>query len=228
LIQNLISCTLYTIKRPFLCANSKCFNINYLYAMVYAYIRVSTEEQSYEGQRYELECWSVTKDIAVDIWVKEKVSGMKSLEKRTLGWLLKRLKPGDTLICTELSRLGRNMMMVMSILNTCSQKNIRLFSVKDHFELSDSLNSRIIAFAFSLAAEIERNLISQRTREALAAKRQAGIHLGRPKGASSKRKYFDEHADEIRSGLENGATIGELAKHLKVHRNTLSRYLKDR
>lgn len=114
------------------------------------------------------------------------------------------MRKGDVLVCTELSRLGRNMMMVMGILNTCSQRGIQIRSIKDNFELSDSLNSKIIAFAFSLAAEIERNLISQRTREALAAKRTAGIRLA------------------------EGRTIRELARGLKMHPNTLSRYLKEK
>ena len=137
------------------------------------------------------------------------------------------MKKGDILVCTELSRLGRNMMMVMSILNTLSQKGVLLYSIKDSFELSDSLNSKIIAFAFSLAAEIERNLISQRTREALAAKKQAGIKLGRPVGKSRERLRFEEKLPYIRSSLDKGATIGKLARELKMHANTLSRYLKD-
>jgi DNA invertase Pin-like site-specific DNA recombinase len=138
------------------------------------------------------------------------------------------MRKGDILVCTEISRLGRNMMMVMSILNTCSQKGIQIRSIKDNFELSDSLNSKIIAFAFSLAAEIERNLISQRTREALAAKKNAGIKLGRPAGPSKQRKCFEDHYEMIVRNLYNGQTIKEIALRLKMHPNTLSRYLKER
>ena len=196
--------------------------------MIFAYIRVSTELQSYEGQRYEIEQWASRRQWVIDKWVQEKASGTKALKKRTLDGLLKRMKKGDTLICTELSRLGRNMMMVMSILNTCSQKGIKIYSIKDSFELSDSLNAKIIAFAFSLAAEIERNLISQRTREALAAKRAAGVKLGRPFGKSRERKRFEQKEAYIRAQLAQGVTIGTLAKELHVHRNTLSRYLNER
>ena len=196
--------------------------------MIFAYIRVSTELQSYEGQRYEIEQWASRRQWVIDKWVQEKASGTKALKKRTLDGLLKRMKKGDTLICTELSRLGRNMMMVMSILNTCSQKGIKIYSIKDSFELSDSLNAKIIAFAFSLAAEIERNLISQRTREALAAKRASGIKLGRPFGKSRERKRFDQKEAYIRAQLAQGVTIGSLAEELHVHRNTLSRYLNER
>ena len=196
--------------------------------MNYAYIRVSTEIQSYEGQRFEIEHWCHQNGIMIDRWVQEKVSGTQRLQKRTLGKLLKQMKKGDILVCTELSRLGRNMMMVMSILNTCSHKGIQIRSIKDNFELSDSLNSKIIAFAFSLAAEIERNLISQRTREALAAKKYAGIKLGRPIGPSKQRICFEEHYEVILRNLENGQTIKDIAQKLKMHPNTLSRYLKER
>lgn len=196
--------------------------------MIFAYIRVSTELQSYEGQRYEIEQWASRRQWMIDKWVQEKASGTKALKKRTLDGLLKRMKKGDTLICTELSRLGRNMMMVMSILNTCFQKGIKIYSIKDSFELSDSLNAKIIAFAFSLAAEIERNLISQRTREALAAKRAAGVKLGRPFGKSRERKRFEQKEAYIRAQLAQGVTIGSLAEELHVHRNTLSRYLNER
>jgi len=196
--------------------------------MYYAYIRVSTEVQSYEGQRFEIENWSRRNGVSIDRWVQEKVSGTRCLEKRTLGKLLKKMRKGDVLVCTELSRLGRNMMMVMGILNTCSQRGIQIRSIKDNFELSDSLNSKIIAFAFSLAAEIERNLISQRTREALAAKRCAGVRLGRPSGSSVQRRCFEENYESIRIGLAEGRTIRELARALDMHPNTLSRYLKER
>lgn len=195
--------------------------------MIFAYIRVSTELQSYDGQRYEIETWCNRRGITIGRWVEEKASGTRQAQERTLGRLLKQMKEGDVLVCTELSRLGRNMMMVMSILNTCSQKGVRLYSIKDNFELSDSLNSKIIAFAFSLAAEIERNLIVQRTREALAAKKKAGVKLGRPEGKSRQRLLFDEKYPEICRKLAQGETIQALAKSLKMHPNTLSRYLKE-
>ena len=195
--------------------------------MIFAYIRVSTETQSYEGQHFEIENWCHRRNWEVDRWVQEKVSGTKQLSKRTLGKTFRRMREGDILVCTELSRLGRNMMMVMSILNTCSQKGIRIYSIKDNFELSDSLNAKIIAFAFSLAAEIERNLISQRTREALAAKKLAGVKLGRPAGPSKERRIFDARKADILRWKEEGMSIRALSRRLGVHPNTLSRYLKE-
>ena len=197
------------------------------YSMIYAYIRVSTELQNYESQRYEIQKWSHSRGMEIGQWIEETVSGAVIWEKRQLGKKIKKMRKGDTLVCTELSRLGRNMMMVMSILNTCSQKGIAIYSIKDGFELSDSLNSKIIAFAFSLAAEIERNLISQRTREALAAKKAAGVRLGRPKGSSAKMNTFIEKKAEIREKRDSGISVSALAKELKVHPNTLARYLKD-
>ena len=156
--------------------------------MIYAYIRVSTELQNYGSQRFEIQNYCSANGLSVDHWVKESISGTVKVEKRTLGKIIKKMHPGDRLICTELSRLGRNMLMVMSILNTCSAKGIYIHSIKDNFDLSDNINSKIIAFAFALAAEIERNLISQRTKEALALKKASGIRLGRPPGKSKKKE----------------------------------------
>ncbi len=153
---------------------------------VFAYIRVSTQLQTHESQKYEITRWCASRGMKIDNWVTESVSGTVAWEKRNLGRAIRKMENGDTIVCTELSRLGRNLLMIMSILNSCTQRGIMIRSIKDNFELSDSLNSKIIAFAFGLAAEIERNLISQRTKEALAAKKASGIKLGRPAGRSRK------------------------------------------
>lgn len=195
--------------------------------MNYAYIRVSTQIQSYDGQRYEIEKWCGMRSISIDRWVQEKVSGNRDWNERTLGNLIKRMKQGDLLVCTELSRLGRNMMMVMSILNICSTKGIHVYSIKDHFELSDDLQSKIVAFAFSLAAEIERNLISQRTREALAARKAAGVRLGRPMGTSAKRRRFEEMLPDILRMREQGMNMEIIAQSIDIHKNTLYKYMRE-
>lgn len=194
--------------------------------MVYAYIRVSTEMQSYDSQEYEIVQFCKAKGITVDKWVLESVSGTTAVEKRTLGKTFRRMKQGDMLLCTEISRLGRNMLMIMSILNFCSSRGIRIRTIKDGFELSDNINSKIIAFAFALAAEIERNLISQRTREALAARKQAGVHLGRPPGPSVKLSRVMADLPRINEMLAGGATKTAMARMYKIHRNTLNRCLK--
>ena len=194
--------------------------------MKYAYIRVSTQMQTCKGQRHEIENWCRNRGWTIDKWIVEKVSGMSGLDKRTLGKTLRKMNKGDVLVCTELSRLGRNMMMVISILNLCSQRGISVFSIKDSFELSDSINSKIIAFAFSLAAEIERNLISQRTREALAAKKEAGVRLGRPKGKTGQQQRFERMLPDLLKARSEGVPYKLLAKKVGIHRNTLYRYLK--
>jgi DNA invertase Pin-like site-specific DNA recombinase len=193
---------------------------------VYAYIRVSTQMQTRESQEFEIRNWCGARGMQIDKWVTESVSGTVDWEKRSLGRAVRRMKSGDEIICSELSRLGRNLLMIMSILNFCSRRGIRIHSIKDNFELSDSINSKIIAFAFGLAAEIERNLISQRTREALAAKKSAGQRLGRPCGMTPKVSRVMAELDEVRSQLGSGIPKSVIAKRYGVHRNTLNRCLR--
>ena len=193
----------------------------------YAYIRVSTEVQCHSSQKYEISCYCDRNSIVIDKWISESVSGTTAVEKRQLGKVIRSMKKGDMLICTELSRLGRNMLMIMEILNKCSQKGISIRTIKDNFVLSDSINSKIIAFAFALAAEIERNLISQRTKEALAVKKMEGVRLGRPPGSSQKRRDFIRDFDKYDSLLKQGKSISQVAKICGIHRNTLRKYLVD-
>ena len=194
---------------------------------VYAYVRVSTQMQTQESQIFEIENWCRHRGWHIDKWTNESVSGTVAWEKRSLGRLVRRMKPEDALVCAEISRLGRNMLMIMSILNYCVQKGIRIYTIKDNFELSDNINSKIIAFAFALASEIERNLISQRTREALAAKKMAGIKLGRPPGTSVKVSRLLSDLPSVRRRLLEGESLVRIAKAYGIHRNTLSHYLKD-
>ena len=194
---------------------------------VYAYIRVSTEMQTYDIQEYEIQKYCEKKGLKVDKWATESISGTIGFEKRALGRMIKKMRQGDLLICTELSRLGRNMLMIMSILNLCASKGISIHTIKDNFDLSDNINSKIIAFAFALAAEIERNLISQRTREALAARKMNGMRLGRPPGSSHKHVVFLENKDLIIRMFASGRSISHIANVFKLHRNTVRRYLKE-
>ena len=192
----------------------------------YAYVRVSTEMQTLESQEFEIRQWCGQNRIDIDTWVAESVSGTVPWEQRRLGRTLRRMRRGDQLICTEISRLGRNLLMVMAILNFCSSKGISVRTIKDHFELSDSLNSKIIAFAFALASEIERNLISQRTREALAAKKASGMKLGRPRGYSKKVKRICIEREAVERLIADGVSLTTVAKRYGVHRNTLNRCLR--
>lgn len=195
--------------------------------MIYGYIRVSTEKQTLENQRFEVIEFCRQKEILVDKWIEETVSGAKELNNRRLGKLIKKMKEGDILICTELSRLGRNLLMIMSVLNDCMQKNVRIWTIKDNFRLGDDISSKVLAFAFGLAAEIERNLISQRTKEALARKKAEGIVLGRPKGKKSSRKKLTGKEKQISKMLETGVSYSSIARYLKVHRLTVASFVKE-
>lgn len=192
---------------------------------VFAYIRVSTEMQTYANQEYEILRYCKRHDLVVTKWISESVSGTVEIDKRRLGKTISKMRRGDLLICTELSRLGRNMLMIMGVLNECSARGIAIHTIKDNFDLSESINSKIIAFAFALAAEIERNLISQRTREALAVRKARGMRLGRPPGSSKKKVLFCKQADEVRRMIAEGKSLSEVANLLGIHRNTLRKYV---
>ncbi len=194
--------------------------------MIYAYIRVSTEMQNFENQQFEITNWCNSHNLSIDRWISESVSGTTAIDKRELGKTIRKMKQGDMLICTEISRLGRNMLMIMSILNSCVNKGISIRTIKDNFDLKDNINSKIIAFAFALASEIERNLISQRTKEALMVKKLAGVRLGRPPGSSRKRTRVCGDIQKIRQLHAEGVTLAKIAKKYGIHRNTLSLYIR--
>ena len=158
--------------------------------MTYGYIRVSTDKQTVENQRFEITNFCSQREIHIDGWIEETISGTKTYSKRALGKLLQKVEKDDLIICAELSRLGRNLFMIMEILNICMTKECKVWTIKDNYRLGDDIQSKVLAFAFGLSAEIERNLISQRTREALARKKAEGIRLGRPPGRrSAPEKY---------------------------------------
>lgn len=195
--------------------------------MIYGYIRVSTDKQNVENQRFEIENHCKERGMIVNAWIEETISGTKKIDQRKLGKLLNKLKKDDILICAELSRLGRNMFMIMSILNYCMEKEIKVWTIKDNYRLGDDLTSKVLAFAFGLSAEIERNLISQRTKEALVKKRAEGIVLGRPKGRKSSYYKLSGRENMIRELLNKGIPKIQIAKILNVHRNTLNKYMKE-
>lgn len=195
--------------------------------MIYSYIRVSTEKQTSENQRFEIENYCKAKNISIDSWIDETKSGTIAISQRKLGGLLNKLQKGDTLIVSELSRLGRSLLQVMSMLNTCMQRGIIIYSIKENFELSDNINSKVLAFAFTLSAEIERKLISQRTKEGLARRRAEGVILGRPKGRKTRiENHPCYHARyKISEWINKGVSYSQIAKKLGVHRDTLHRFL---
>lgn len=196
--------------------------------MIYGYIRVSTDKQTVENQRYEINRFCLNEELVVDKWIKETISGTKAIEERQLGKLLKRMKSGDVLVCTELSRLGRNLLMIMGVLNECMNRDIQVWTIKDNYRLGNDINSKVLAFAFGLSAEIERNLISQRTKEALARKRAEGVVLGRPKGSKSKKVKLTGREKQIQELLNKNISYSAIARIIGVHRLTVSKFVKER
>lgn len=197
-------------------------------AMIYGYIRVSSDKQTVENQRFEINRFCENKRIHVDDWIEETISGTKVYNKRQLGALLKKVHKDDIIICSELSRLGRNLFMIMEILNVCMNKECRVWTIKDNYRLGEDIQSKVLAFAFGLSAEIERNLISQRTKEALARKKAEGVKLGRPKGShNAPDKYkLSGKESKICKMLENNMSLRKIAHRCKVDRNTLTSYIK--
>lgn len=196
--------------------------------MVYGYIRVSSDKQTVENQRFEINNFCKRENLKIDGWIEETISGTKSYNKRELGKLLQRIEKDDLIICAELSRLGRNLFMIMEILNLCMSKECRVWTIKDNYRLGEDIQSKVLAFAFGLSAEIERNLISQRTKEALSRKKAEGVILGRPKGKkSSPEKYkLYKKKNLILELLNANISKRKIAVICKVDRNTLSRYIK--
>ena len=196
--------------------------------MIYGYIRVSSAKQTVENQRFEINNFCKKEKLVINDWIEETISGTKNYTKRQLGNLLKKVHKDDIIICSELSRLGRNLFMIMEILNICMTKECRVWTIKDNYRLGDDIQSKVLAFAFGLSAEIERNLISQRTKEALARKKAEGIVLGRPKGRKSAPEKYKLHGKKslIEELLKAKISKRQIAQICKADRNTLDRYIK--
>ncbi|PIE84611.1 MAG: invertase [Bacteroidia bacterium] len=194
--------------------------------MIYGYIRVSSDKQTVENQRYEIGEYCKREGLAVDSWVEETISGTRAYGERKLGGVLEALEEGDTILCTELSRLGRNLFMIMEILNGCMQKRCCVRTIKEGYCLTDDLQSKVLAFSLGLCAEVERELISTRTQEALARRRAEGVKLGRPLGRRSQLnpKCVRRH-DWISKALDGGMSVVKMAKRVGVAPGTMYRYL---
>jgi DNA invertase Pin-like site-specific DNA recombinase len=194
--------------------------------MIYGYIRVSTDKQTTENQRFEIMRFAKLNDITIDAWIEEKISAVIDLDKRKLGLLLPQLQKDDIVIASELSRLGRNLFQIMSILYHCMSMEANVWTIKDNYRLGSDIHSKVLAFAFGLSAEIERNLISQRTKEALRRIKSEGKALGRPKGSSNDKLKLSKQRNKLEWLRCCGYTYSAIARKLKVHRITVSRFLK--
>lgn len=196
--------------------------------MIYGYIRVSTDKQTTENQRFEIEKFIGSNNLIIDQWINETISATKALRKRQLGKLLNRLEKGDILIASELSRLGRNLLQVMSILHLCMDKEVQVWTIKDNYRLGADIQSKVLAFAFGLSAEIERNLISQRTKEALLRIKAEGKILGRPVGRKSNRVKLSGKETLVRELLKSNISKSGIARITGVHRITVSKFIRER
>lgn len=196
--------------------------------MIYGYVRVSTDKQTLENQEFEINNFCEKEQINIDKWITETISGTKDFEKRKLGRVLKKLKSGDILICSEISRLGRNLLQIMTILNLCLQKDAQVWTIKDNYRLGADIQSKVLAFAFGLAAEIERNLISQRTKEALARIKASGRKLGREFGSRNKKHILDDKEKEILLLINKGIPKTKIAKLMGCSIFTIYKFLKSK
>ena len=196
--------------------------------MIYGYIRVSTDRQTVNNQRFAISQFCAERNIKISFWIEETISSTKKLEDRKLGKLLKKLRKDDVLIVSELSRLGRNLMQIMSILHYCMNSDVKVYTIKENYELGNNINSKVLAFAFGLSAEIERNLISARTKEALARKKAEGVILGRPKGRKSSKVKLSGKENLIQTMLDKNFSKSKIARKLRVHRATLTKFIVER
>ncbi|MCP4096108.1 MAG: recombinase family protein [Planctomycetaceae bacterium] len=189
-----------------------------------AYLRVSTTDQDIQKNKNDILHLANEKGLGKVEWIEEQASGRISWRKREIAQVMEDLQSGDNLVVSELSRLGRSMLECMEILSIASQKKINIYAVKGNWQLDQSIQSKILAMAFAMASEIERDLISQRTKEALAAKKRAGIKLGRPKGSGTSK--LDKHRPEIEALLETGSTQRYIASRFNTTESNLSRWMK--
>ena len=194
--------------------------------MVYGYIRVSTGKQTLESQKIEIRRYCKAHRLRNIQWVAETVSGARKPDKRKLGKLLAAVQKDDIVVIAEISRLGRSMLMILDVLQAFLDKGVQVRAIKEGYELGDNIQSKVLAFAFGLSAEIERQLISERTKTGLIRAVRSGKKLGRPKGVCPCRYKLSGKGGYIRREREKGRTKSELARELGVTWVTLDRYMK--
>ena len=208
--------------------------------MIIGYLRVSTGKQNPANQQDEIRRFADSRNLSVSQWVTEVASGKKKECDRKLGGLIRRMKHGDTLIVTEISRLSRTLTDLMAIMGKCLEKGINLYTTKEGYSFDNSINSKVLCFAFGLVAEIERNLISMRTKEALAlrkaegvvlgrhprlsAGRAEGVVLGRKKGSYTKMNVLIENRKVVVGMLKRDCTIADICRRFNISRDTFLKF----
>lgn len=196
--------------------------------MNYAYIRVSTNTQTVQNQKLAIRRYAKYHRIRNIEWVAETISGTKKPEKRKLGELLEKVKPGDAIIITELSRLGRSLIMILDILQKLLDKQVRVIALKEGYELGDNLQSKVLAFAFGLSAEIERTLLSERTKQGLERAKKEGKQIGRRPGQRPKKYKLKGKAAYIKRERAIGRSKASLARELGVSWSTLNHLMRQK
>ncbi len=192
--------------------------------MNYGYIRVSTEEQNLNNQKK-----AISEKFAIDSWVEEKRSGTIDFRKRNLGELIEMLKAGDVLVITELSRLGRSLTMIFNIINLLKEKKVRVVAIKNNFDMNpeddNDISATVLMFAFGLSAQIERQLISERTKQGLAVARGKGKRIGRQKGEKPHWFKLTPYKEKIKKEMELGLSVNRLARQYGVRWKTMKNFL---
>ena len=189
--------------------------------MIIAYLRVTIDKQHLETQKDEITRYASANGLEISKWITDIVDGKRKESEPTLFRVLDRMKKGDKVIITDIARFGRTLSEVMTLLSKCMTLGVHVYSINDRYLLDDSLNTEVVSTTCNLVSEIEHNLMSVRTKEALNHKKEKeGLQLGRPKGTDAKQSLLDANKDEVMNMLERGDTVVMICKHFNVSRNT--------
>lgn len=194
--------------------------------MIYAYVRVSSEKQTLENQVFAIKEYEKLNNIKVDKWIEETISSRKPLSKRILGKLLQDIQSGDKIIMTEISRLARNIYELAGILQQAIDKNVDVVSIKDNYHFKNDIQSKMMAAMLGVAYEIEREMISSRTKMCLKKLKEQNIKLGRPIGSKNKKLKLSKNINKIKKCLAEGISQAKIAKMLEVDATTMCRFVK--
>lgn len=191
----------------------------------FAYLRVSTFEQNTEKNKLDILKFANIKKFGNVEFIEEQISGRSNFKDRKLGKLLEKMAEGDILIVPELSRLARSVSQILEVIDITKQKGIKLYAIKENFSNNEqSITATVTSTIFALVAQIERDLISLRTKEALQAKKAKGTKLGRPKGRGKSK--LDKDKEDILKLVELKVPKTIIAKQYSTTVANLSRYLK--
>lgn len=193
---------------------------------IYGYIRVSTDKQTVQNQKLAIKEYARVNRLHNIKWFSETISGTKNYRKRKIGELMDIVAENDIIIITELSRLGRSMFMILEMIQFFIQKKVKVIAIKEGFTIEDNIQSKVLIFAFSLSAELERTLLSERTKLGLERARKQGKQIGRRRGQPPKKYKLTGKKAFIKRELEKGRSKRSLAIELNVRWTTLNEFIK--